>query len=111
MADREPPWVGSAGGQAAKMVIDPWRRYSRRSALRPVVSRAYGFACLACSWSEEICDMAHLTPKSNRLIDVVPLCPNCHRKMDSGRLSKNHVKRLQREKLLERLGIDIEEEG
>lgn len=93
------------------MILDPWRVYGSRHGMRRIVDRLYGMACLRCGWDEERTDMAHLVAGSHRLVDVVPLCPNCHRLLDFGRISKGEIKKLQRQAFLDKLGIDIEEEG
>lgn len=75
--------------------IRPFFRYSHRSAMITGVKNLYGLACANCGWDKTRIDIAHLS-KGMKLVNVVPLCPNCHRLLDSGILPKNPLFEFQK---------------
>lgn len=46
--------------------------------------------CKKCGWNKDVCDVAHLKPKKDggeyKESNLIPLCPNCHRLFDKGKL-------------------------
>ena len=50
--------------------------------------------CEACNW-EGVCDRAHIIPKKDggtfSKVNVLILCPNCHRSFDNGTLDLSYL--------------------
>ena len=51
------------------------------SAIKRRVFAKYGTSCYKCGWCESYCDVHHLNGnhEDNRLENLRPACPNCHR--------------------------------
>jgi hypothetical protein len=89
---RHAAWV--PGHQWKGVKLDPLRDYGRRAVLRGPFRKVYGEACLRCGWDYAAVDIAHIRP-GGRLIDVVALCPNCHRMFDGGKIDVAEILALQ----------------
>ena len=56
-----------------------------RHHLRPFAMRVYGSSCLVCGWNLASLDLHHIRP-GHAILNVVMLCPNCHRLVHEGKL-------------------------
>ena len=61
------------------------------------IKKRNGNKCILCGESEKrigLLEKAHLKARSRRGTQVVPLCPNCHKRYDRKLLNKTECKKL-----------------
>lgn len=66
--------------------------YANRSAWRMAIIRLFGDGCMRCGWAEASVDCHHINPhrEGGRLTleNGILLCPNCHRLVEVGKVSR-----------------------
>ena len=59
------------------------------------IKKDYDVCCL-CGWDKTSIDLAHIVSNSKggewEVDNIVPLCPNCHRRYDRGLLSDDEIR-------------------
>ncbi|KPJ52398.1 MAG: hypothetical protein AMJ37_02970 [Dehalococcoidia bacterium DG_18] len=61
------------------------------------IKKRYGNKCILCGESEKrigVLEKAHLTARSRGGTQIVPMCPNCHKRYDRKLLNKTDCKKL-----------------
>jgi len=90
-----------AVGKATKTGKEPKNFYDMSARTRLKVLRRLDLPCSRCGWDEEVCDIHHIggrkIPDPHHHLNLVILCPNCHRLAGRGKVLKEEYKTLEEE--------------
>lgn len=72
--------------------------YASRGAWSLALRKVFPDGCMRCGWNEGSCDVHHIIPRAEggkmTLENGIVLCPNCHRLVTSGKITREELQHL-----------------
>lgn len=70
--------------------------YVSDASFRNTIRSRFVDVCAVCGWTETTNDVCHIVPRKrggeNTFENIVMLCPNHHRMLDSGKMTRDEVR-------------------